>query len=80
MSDEQLIMSTLHWNPSTLAQLKVWQSNSLSSVTGSGALQQLEIRTQGIRIKGREMALVWHEKASHIALQTGSLLHMHTLL
>jgi hypothetical protein len=34
----------------------------------------------GIRIKGREMALVWHEKASRTALQTSSLLHMHTLL
>ena len=29
---------------------------------------------QGIRIKGREMALVWHEKASRTALQTSSLL------
>jgi len=27
---------------------------------------------QGIRIKGREMALVWHEKASRTALQTSS--------
>ena len=35
---------------------------------------------QGIRIKGREMALVWHEKASRTALQTSSLLHTHTLL
>ena len=35
---------------------------------------------QGIRIKGREMALVWHEKASRTALQTDSLLHTHTLL
>ena len=35
---------------------------------------------KGIRIKGREIALVWHEKASHTALQTGSLLHTHTLL
>ena len=36
--------------------------------------------TQGTRIKVREMALVWHEKASHTALQTGSLLQTHTLL
>ena len=36
--------------------------------------------TQGIGIKGREMALVWHEKASRTALQTSSVLHMHTLL
>ena len=34
---------------------------------------------QGIRIKGREMKLVWHEKASRTALQTSSLLHTHTL-
>ena len=34
---------------------------------------------QGIRIKGREMKLVWHEKASRSALQTSSLLHTHTL-
>ena len=30
---------------------------------------------QGIGIKGREMALVWHEKASCTALQTSSVLH-----
>ena len=35
---------------------------------------------QGIGIKGREMALVWHEKASRTALQTGSLLQTHSLL
>ena len=35
---------------------------------------------QGIRIKGREMALVWHEKASPTALQTSSLSHTRTLL
>ena len=35
---------------------------------------------QGIRIKGKEMVLVWHEKASRNALQTSSLLHTHTLL
>ena len=35
---------------------------------------------QEIRIKGREMALVWHEKASRTALQKSSLLHTHTLL
>ena len=35
---------------------------------------------QGIGIKGREMALVWHEKASRIVLQTSSVLHKHTLL
>ena len=32
-------------------------------------------RSQGIRIKGMEMALVWHEKAGRTALQTSSLLH-----
>ena len=35
---------------------------------------------QGIGIKGREMALVWHEKASRTALQTSSISHTHTLL
>ena len=35
---------------------------------------------QGRGIKGREMALVWHEKASRTALQTSSVLHTHTLL
>ena len=35
---------------------------------------------QGIRIKGMEMALVWHEKASLTALQTSSLSHTGTLL
>ena len=35
---------------------------------------------QGIGIKGREMTLVWHEKASRTALQTSSVLHTHTLL
>ena len=34
---------------------------------------------QGIRIKGKEMALVWHEKASRTALQTSSLSHTGTL-
>ena len=34
----------------------------------------------GIGLKGREMALVWHEKASRTALQTSSLLYTHTLL
>ena len=38
------------------------------------------LQTQGIGIKGREMALVWHEKASRTALQTSSVLHTHTLL
>ena len=38
------------------------------------------IAQQGIGIKGREMALVWHEKASRTALQTSSVFHTHTLL
>ena len=37
-------------------------------------------RSQGIRIKGMEMALVWHEKAGRTALQTISFSHTHTLL
>ena len=32
---------------------------------------------QGIGIKGRAMALVWHEKASRTALQTSSVSHAH---
>ena len=43
-------------------------------------LKGLYCKYQGIGIKGREMALVWHEKASPTALQTGSLLQKHTLL
>ena len=43
-------------------------------------LKVLSLLAQGIIIKGREMALVWHEKASRTALQTSSLLHTHTLL
>ena len=36
--------------------------------------------TQGIGIKGKEMALVRQEKASRTAFQPSSLLHTHTLL
>jgi len=35
---------------------------------------------QGMGIKGKEMALVWHEKASRTALQTSSVNLTHTLL
>ena len=35
---------------------------------------------QGIGIKGKEMALVWHEKAIRTALQTSSVNLTHTLL
>ena len=35
---------------------------------------------QGIGMKGKEMALVWHEKASRTALQTSSVFLTHTLL
>jgi len=35
---------------------------------------------QGIGIKGNEMALAWHEKASRTALQTSSVNLTHTLL
>ena len=35
---------------------------------------------QGIRIKGREMALVWHEKASRTALRTSLLSHTYIFL
>ena len=38
------------------------------------------LHIQGIEIKGREIALVWHEKASGTALQASSLLLTHTLL
>ena len=36
--------------------------------------------SQGARIKGKEMALVWHLKASRTALQTGSLFLAHETL
>ena len=37
--------------------------------------------SQGIGIKGKEMALVWHKKTSHTeALQTSSVFLTHTLL
>ena len=35
---------------------------------------------QGIGIKGKEMALVWHEKASRAALQTSLVFRTHSLL
>ena len=35
---------------------------------------------QGIAIKGKEMALVWHKKASGTCLQRSSVLQTHTLL
>ena len=35
---------------------------------------------QGIGIKGKEMALVWHKKASRTALKTSSVNFTHTLL
>ena len=35
---------------------------------------------QGIEIKGRAMALVWHEKARCTALQMSSVSHTQTLL
>jgi len=35
---------------------------------------------QGIGIKGKEMAVVWHEKASRTALQTSMVNFTHTLL
>jgi len=35
---------------------------------------------QGIGIKGKEMALVWHKKASRTAFQTSSVNLTHTLL
>ena len=43
----------------------------------------LELRiclTQGIGIKGKEMALVWHEKARRTALQTSMVIFTQTLL
>ena len=51
---------------------------------GFGAKVSTPIETQSLPqrkgIKGKEMALVWHEKASSTALQTSLVLHMHTLL
>ena len=37
-------------------------------------------QAQGIGIKGKEMALVWHEKANRTALQTSSVNLTHTHL
>ena len=42
--------------------------------------RKLEGFSQRIRIKGREMALVWHEKANRTALQTSLLSHTYALL
>ena len=36
--------------------------------------------SQGIGIQGKEMALAWHEKTSHTALQTSSVNFTHTVL
>ena len=36
--------------------------------------------TPGNKNKGKETALVWHEKASRTALKASSLTHKHTLL
>ena len=47
-----------------------------------GTVIKISIGTlnQGIGIKGKEMALVWHEKANRTALQTSSVNFTHTLL
>jgi len=47
-----------------------------------GTVIKISIGTlnQGIGIKGKEMALVWHEKANRPALQTSSVNFTHTLL
>ena len=37
-------------------------------------------KVQGIGIRGKEMALVWHEKASRTALQTSTVNFTHILL
>ena len=37
-------------------------------------------KVQGIGIRGKEMSLVWHEKASRTALQTSTLNFTHILL
>ena len=47
---------------------------------GTPGNQPLLGKFQGTRLKGMEMALVWHEKVSRTALQTGSLSQTHTLL
>ena len=47
----------------------------------SQAARKLKIiKIQGIGIKGKEMALVWHEKASRTVLQTSTVNLTHTLL
>ena len=49
--------------------------NQRTSSSSSSFISFLFI--QGIRIKGMEMVLVWREKASRIALETGSLFLAH---
>ena len=64
--------------------MKFYQKSKLMPSTYIKHLRKvyhpLILEKQGIGIKGREMALVWHEKASGTALQTSYLLLTHTLL
>ena len=48
--------------------------------TGRYANMHCTAQAQGIGIKGKEMALVWHEKANRTALQTSSVNLTHTVL
>ena len=57
------IIPGLVWDPITMLKFGVIPCKPTRSVMNLN---------QGIRIKGREMALVWHEKASRTVLQTSS--------
>ena len=52
-------------------------SNLLLYSTISCVFNTLTVSSQGIRIKGMEMALIWHEKTNRNALQTGFLFLVH---
>ena len=56
--------------------------NVTSSIRNSRNIPSIELLTyvQRMGIKGRGMAVVWHEKASRTALQTNLLSHTHLLL
>ena len=56
--------------------------NVTSSIRNSRNIPSTELPTyvQEMGIKGKEMAVVWHEKATRTALQTNLLSHTHLLL
>ena len=75
-----LLMTLFIWDP----KMKFYPKLKLMPATYIKHLRKVYhpqiLEKQGIWIKGREMALVFHEKASRTALQTSSVSHTHTLL